>query len=216
MSANPQPQFLIFDLDGTLINSIPDLLTALNLLRCELALDPLTAVQVTRMVGDGATMLVKRALGDDLYKQRHLERFLEFYSQHLLEQTHCYPGIEDLLQRHDPKRMALVTNKPILYTRRILAGLNLSRFFCSVSGGDSYPYKKPHPYPLQQALRELGGQPHQAVMIGDHHTDLHAARKAGIPTCFCAYGFGHCGDCIPDYQVAKAGELLTLFPGLSS
>ncbi|HMB16227.1 MAG TPA: HAD-IA family hydrolase [Pelovirga sp.] len=213
--ADPQPQFLIFDLDGTLINSLPDLLTAINLLRHELVLAPLTATQVARMVGDGATMLVKRALGDDLYEKRHLERFLEIYGQHLLEQTHCYPGIIELLQRHDPQNMALVTNKPILYTRRILAGLNLSRFFSVVIGGDSYPYKKPHPYPLQQALLQLNGRPEQALMVGDHHTDLNAARDAGIATCFCAYGFGHCGDNIPDYQVAAARELLTLLPGKS-
>lgn len=215
MLPDPQPQFLLFDLDGTLINSLPDLLTALNLLRRELALEPLTAAQVSQMVGDGATLLVKRALGDDRYEHRHLQRFLEFYGAHLLDQTHCYPGIEELLMRHDPRRMALVTNKPILYTRKILEGLNLSRFFCVVIGGDSFPHKKPHPYPLLQALDQLGGHPQQALMIGDHHTDLHAARSAGIATCFCAYGFGHCGDCIPDYQVANAGELLTLLPGKS-
>ena len=211
----PQPQFLIFDLDGTLINSLPDLLTALNLLRRELALEPLTTAQVTKMVGDGATLLVKRALGPDLYEDCHLQRFLELYGQHLLDQTHCYPGIEELLSHHNPQHMALVTNKPILYTRRILEGLNLSRFFRAVIGGDSYPFKKPHPYPLQQALDQLGGHPHQALMIGDHHTDLYAARDAGIATCFCAYGFGHCGDCIPDYRVATATELLSLFPGKS-
>ncbi|WP_337906621.1 HAD-IA family hydrolase [Pelovirga terrestris] len=213
--ADPQPQILIFDLDGTLINSIPDLLTAINLLRQELELTALTASQVARMVGDGATMLVQRALGDDLYDKRHLERFLEIYSRHLLDQTHCYPGIEELLMRHDPRRMALVTNKPILYTRRILAGLDLARFFGAVIGGDSFPHKKPHPYPLQQALLQLDGRPHQAMMIGDHHTDLYAARDAGIATCFCAYGFGHCGDYVPDYQVADARDLLTLLPGKS-
>lgn len=215
MRPDPQPQFLLFDLDGTLINSLPDLLTALNLLRRELALEPLTATQVSQMVGDGATMLVRRALGDDRYEPRHLPRFLEFYGEHLLDQTHCYPGIEELLMRHDPRRMALITNKPIFYTRKILAGLNLSRFFSAVIGGDSLPHKKPHPYPLQRALDQLGGQPQQALMIGDHHTDLHAAQNAGIATCFCAYGFGHCGDCTPDYQVANAGELLTLLPGKS-
>jgi phosphoglycolate phosphatase len=211
--ADPQPEFLIFDLDGTLVNSLPDLLTAINLLRQELALSPLTAAQVARMVGDGATILVKRALGDDLYEQHHLERFLELYGRHLLDQTHCYPGIVELLQRHDPERMALVTNKPVLYTRRILAGLNLAQFFKVVIGGDSYPHKKPHPYPLQQALLQLDGHPQQALMVGDHHTDLYAARDAGIVTCFCAYGFGHCGDYVPDYQVTDARDLLTLLPG---
>ncbi|MBW6508388.1 MAG: HAD-IA family hydrolase [Desulfuromonadales bacterium] len=204
---------MLFDLDGTLINSLPDLLTALNLLRHELELEPLSAAQVTQMVGDGATLLVKRALGADLYEHRHLQRFLEFYGEHLLDHTRCYPGIEELLMRHDPRHMALITNKPILYTRKILEGLNLSRFFSAVIGGDSFPHKKPHPYPLQQALDQLGGPPQQALMIGDHHTDLLAAQNAGIATCFCAYGFGHCGDCIPDYQVTNAGELLALLPG---
>ena len=213
MLADPQPQFLLFDLDGTLINSVPDLLTAINLLRDELSLAPLSAAQVTNMVGDGATMLVKRALGEGHYEPQHLQRFLEFYGQHLLDQTHCYPGIEELLTRHNPQRMALVTNKPILYTRRILEGLGLTRFFSAVVGGDSFPHKKPHPYPLQQALLQLNGHPQQALMIGDHHTDLYAAQAAGIATCFCAYGFGHCDDHVPDYQVADSRDLLTLLPG---
>ncbi|MFO7767307.1 MAG: HAD-IA family hydrolase [Pelovirga sp.] len=208
-----QPQFLIFDLDGTLINSIPDLTLALNLLREELGLAPMSPDQVTTMVGDGATMLVQRALGDDIYERRHLERFLAIYGDHLLDQTRCYPGIEELLKQHNPKQMAVVTNKPILYTRKILDGLNLSRFFTAVIGGDSYPHKKPHPYPVQQALKQIGAQPDLAIMIGDHHTDLYAARGADIATCFCAYGFGNCDKLTPDYQVNSPEDLLTLFPG---
>ena len=211
MSAE-QPQYFIFDLDGTLINSLPDLLIALNLLRQELALAPLTTAQVTQMVGDGATMLVKRALGDR-YEQPLLRRFLDIYSEHFLDQTRCYPGIVDLLKRHSPKRMAVVTNKPILYTRKILDGLNLSQFFAAVIGGDTYPHKKPHPYPVQQALKQLGGRPDQTIMIGDHHTDLYAARDANITSCFCAYGYGHSDGLVPDYQVHKPEELLKLFPG---
>ena len=211
MSAE-QPKYFIFDLDGTLINSLPDLLTAINLLRSELALEPLTSNQVAQMVGDGATMLVRRALGER-YEDHLLQRFLDIYSEHLLDQTRCYPGIEDLLTRHNPQRMAVVTNKPVLYARKVLDGLNLSRFFAIVIGGDSCPHKKPHPYPVQYALECIGAIPEQTIMIGDHHTDLYAARGANIATCFCAYGFGHCDDLVPDYQVHQPEDLVTLFPG---
>ena len=210
-----QPRYFIFDLDGTLINSLADLTLTLNLLRAELDLEEMAADQVLAMVGDGATMLVRRALGEEHYQNHHLERFLDLYDEHLLDQTRCYPGIEDLLQRHNPRQMAVVTNKPIRHTRRILTGLGLSGFFAAVIGGDSCPHKKPHPLPVLQALRQLGAITDQAVMIGDHHTDLHAAQGANIATCFCAYGFGQRDGIIPDYEVHAPEELLTLFPGAS-
>lgn len=214
--SRPQPQYLIFDLDGTLIDSIPDLTTSLNILRAELQTAPLPPAQVTAMVGDGVTSLVQRALGEKLYRHRHLERFMAIYREHLLDQTRCFPGIEELLSRHDPRHLALVTNKPMVFTQCILDGLKLTDFFTAVSGGDSYAFKKPHPFPVQQALIQLGAAPEQAVMIGDHHTDLHAAHGAGVATCFCAYGFGHAADLVPDYYAQHPRDLLTLFPGGSS
>lgn len=209
---NP-PKFLIFDLDGTLIDSVPDLTTALNLLRRELDLDDLSSAQVTSMVGDGAGMLVKRALGMELFAQQHLDRFLVLYGLHLLDQTRPYPGIIELLEQHDPACMAIVTNKPIHFTERILEGLGLREHFAVVIGGDSFPHKKPHPYPVQQALIRLEADPSQAIMIGDHHTDLYAGRGAGTAVCFCSYGFGHCDNLTPDCYAHHPGELLKLFPG---
>lgn len=209
------PEYFVFDLDGTLIDSLPDLATALNLVRSELEQPPLSRSEIATMVGDGATLLVQRALGAALYQPQHRQRFLQHYEKHLLEQTRCYTGIIELLQRHEPQRLAIVTNKPHALTMNILEGLELLQYFCAVIGGDSFPYKKPHPYPLQQALRRLGAQPQQTVMIGDHHTDLNAAGAAGTGSCFCAYGFGHAADLIPDYYAAQPADLAKLFPGLS-
>ncbi|MFO7578200.1 MAG: HAD-IA family hydrolase [Pelovirga sp.] len=207
------PHYLIFDLDGTLINSLPDLTTALNLLRREMELPVLQQDQVGAMVGDGVSLLVRRALGEKLYSDQRLERFMTLYDQHLLDQTACYPGITEFLEHHDPALLALVTNKPIAFTRRILDGLNLAGHFTAVIGGDSYQHKKPDPYPLQQAMRQIAADPERTVMIGDHHNDLQAARAAGIANCFCGYGFGQAGDLVPDYYAARPADLLTLFPG---
>lgn len=208
-----QPRFLLFDLDGTLIDSMADLTTALNLLRHELGLPSLASDAVRSMVGDGASLLVQRGLHELTYQSRYLQKFLAIYEEHLLAETRCYPGIIELLERHKPQPMALVTNKPHSLTLKILDGLNLARYFTAVIGGDSSPHKKPHPYPLQQALKQLGAQPHQAVMIGDHHTDLRAAIAAGTASCFCAYGFGHSDNLRYDYRVDTAADLINLFPG---
>lgn len=208
-----QPRYLLFDLDGTLIDSMADLTTALNLLREELGLPSLKSSAVRYMVGDGAKRLVQRGLHELPYHPRYLQRFLALYQEHLLAETCCYRGIIELLERHKPQTMALVTNKPHSLTLKILDGLKLARYFTAVIGGDSSPHKKPHPYPLHQALKQLGAQPHQAVMIGDHHTDLRAAIAAGTPSCFCAYGFGHSDNLRYDYQVDTAADLINLFPG---
>lgn len=210
MSNSP---YLIFDLDGTLVNSLPDLTLALNILRGELDLEPLTQSIVETMVGDGASLLVKRALGEELYAQSHLERFMAIYGDHLLDSTACYPGIMELLAAHPADRLAVVTNKPHALTLKLLEGLNIIDRFNAVIGGDSLAHKKPHPLPVQTALQQLEAAPENAIMIGDHHTDLNAGRAAGTRTCFCAYGMGHTDGLPHDYHVEQAADLLNLFPG---
>ncbi len=208
----PSP-FLLFDLDGTLVDSLPDLAGSINRLRAELNLPPLSRQQVAVMVGDGATMLVKRALGPQLFQPQYLHRFMRIYAAHLTDETRCYPGIEALLSGHDPKRMAVVTNKPYQLSVHLLEALDLLRFFKIVIGGDSLPEKKPHPLPVEKALAGLGARPEQAVMIGDHHTDIVAGQAAGTAVCFCAYGMGHNNGLKTTYCVNHPQELQELFPG---
>lgn len=211
-----KPRFLLFDLDGTLVDSVHDLTTALNLLGEELGHAPLTKEKVRTIVGDGATKLIKRAFGEEHYQRDHLFRFLDIYGVHLLDETRCYPGIEELLDRYPTDNLALVTNKPLALTLELLKGLGLDRCFKVVFGGDSFTEKKPHPLPVVKALEALGAKPHEAVMIGDHHTDLKSGRDAGTATCFCAFGLGNTGGVEPNYIVQESIELLQLFPGLSA
>jgi len=204
----------LFDLDGTLVDSVTALATAVNLLRAELSLPPLGLATVRTYVGDGATALVQRALPAGLFSPKRLGRFLALYGEHLLESTLPYPGIVPFLrfQAQRGARMAVVTNKPYRLTLPLLAGLGLDVFFPVVIGGDSCREKKPHPEPVVQALRGLGADAAMAVMIGDHRTDLAAGRAAGIRTCFCAWGIGHDGGLPADFRAAEPDELLRLFP----
>ncbi len=207
------PRYLLFDLDGTLVDSVTDLADSLNLLSQELSQPALTTEQVREMVGDGAVKLIKRAFGEENYQRQQLLRFLEIYGERLTRTTRCYPGIKELLLNHPAERLAVVTNKPYQLSVDLLAGLGLTKYFKVVIGGDSYPKKKPHPLPVHKALELLGADPQQAVMIGDHHTDLHSGQAAGIATCFCAYGLGNTGGVEPDYLAKTSQDLLRLFPG---
>lgn len=206
-------KYLLFDLDGTLVDSVADLTTSLNLLADELGHPQLSTEYVRGIVGDGATKLIKRAYGAENYQREQLFRFLDIYGEHLLDQTRCYPGIEELLQRYPAESMAVVTNKPHALTVQLLDGLNLTKHFKVVIGGDSCAEKKPHPLPVQNALAALGAKPAEAIMIGDHHTDLYSGRDAGTATCFCAYGLGNSDGLEPDCSVQASEELLQLFPG---
>jgi phosphoglycolate phosphatase len=203
---------LLFDLDGTLIDSAADLGTAVNLLRAELGLPPLSIEQVRTYVGDGATMLVRRALPENAFSDQHLKRFLRLYEDHLIEQTVIYPGIDDFLMAHQGKNMAVITNKPFDLTLRLLFELGLTAFFGCIIGADGKLPKKPDPAPVFMALRDLGADVDKAIMIGDHHTDLRAGHAAGVKTCFCAYGIGHTDGYPYDYLAKTPQDLLRLFP----
>ncbi len=208
-------KYLLFDLDGTLVDSVPDLTTSLNLLRAELDCSPIQQEQVSAMVGDGVGVLVKRALGGELFHPDHIDRFMQLYGDHLLDNTNCYPGITELLSSHPATKMAIITNKPYQLTMQLLEGLDLIKYFKIIVCGDSYAEKKPHPLPVIKALEALGANPQLAVMIGDHHTDLYAGRKAGTATCFCAYGMGHSDNQTTDFRAEQSTDLLKLFPGSS-
>lgn len=207
------PDTFLLDLDGTLVDSVADLGTAVNALRRELSLPALTLAQVRDYVGDGARLLVSRALPPGAFSDAHLERFLSLYEHHLLDQTRPYPGIVDFLRAHRPEKLAVVTNKPWRLSRELLDGLGLTHHFAVLVGGDSCATKKPDPAPLLEALRRLGAVPEQAVMIGDHHTDLYAGRAAGTAICFCAWGLGHNDGLAPDFRAERPADLLRLFPG---
>ncbi len=188
---------LLFDLDGTLVDSRQDLALAVNLTRRDLGLPELDPARVTGFVGDGVRKLLTRALPEC---PDRLEEALALnaghYGRHLLDTTRLYPGAAAALDalRSLGFALAVVTNKPRAFTLPILEGLGiLDRFTCCVAGGDA-PALKPDPRPLAQALEGCGATADGSWMAGDHHTDLEAGRRAGLRRCLCRYGFGQPGD----------------------
>lgn len=211
----PSYQNFIFDLDGTLVDSIPDLTTSVNLLRQELDLPAITDEQVRSYVGDGVGLLVQRALPKELFSQARRNRFVEIYTEHLTDETFIYDGIVPFLEAHQDKPMAVVTNKPQHLAEIIVERLGLASFFQNVIGAELSLQKKPHPDMVHRALELLGSVPQRTVLLGDHHVDLRAAQAAGTRSCFCAWGLGHDDGLKADYQAATTAELPLLFPGSS-
>lgn len=184
----------VFDLDGTLVDSLRDLAESVNALVVELGGQPHTQEAVGRMVGDGAATLVARACAAAGIPQPPdaLERFLAFYDRRVLQWTRPYPGVEALLEQlSGSATVAVLTNKPLGATREILDGLDLARFFGDrVVGGDGPLPRKPDPSGLQALMRDAGVAPSETVMVGDSLVDFQTAVALGAPACMARYGFG--------------------------
>jgi phosphoglycolate phosphatase len=177
-----RPSLLIFDLDGTLVDSLDDIAACVNRTRERFGLPPLTKAAVTARVGDGSDALVRDLV--PVAPERHgeaLAALLDDYEAHLLDTTHLMPGAQDVLTRYAPRTLAVVTNKLERSSERILTGLGVRPYFRLVVGGDTLPRRKPHPDPLLHVLQVCGVPPSQAVMIGDGVNDVLAARAAGVP-----------------------------------
>jgi phosphoglycolate phosphatase len=188
---------LIFDLDGTLVDSAPDLATALNGLLAELGRPPLAETTVRSMVGDGAGALVQRGLAASglavADQPSALKRFLALYRDCLIDQTRAYPEVEAVLERlqGEGHKLGICTNKPYDPTQRILKALKLDHFFGMVIGGDSLPKRKPDPEPLLAAIAGLGGTTSTAVMIGDSANDVLCARAAAVTAILIPSDYGN-------------------------
>jgi phosphoglycolate phosphatase len=185
---------LVFDLDGTLVDSVPDLRAALNEMLRERGRRPLSSPEVRRMVGDGAPALVARALvasGGDSDDVSALPRFLQIYEANAADLSRPYPGVPETLAalRGRGYRMAICTNKPQRATIAVLHGLDLLPLFDGIAGGDRFPVKKPDPGHLLGLINELGAEAGAAAMIGDNENDAAAAHAAGLPLVLMRYGY---------------------------
>lgn len=186
---------VVFDLDGTLIDSSVDLANAVNALLADLGVSPLPDPAIVAMVGEGAAVLVRRALtaaGLDPETPGALDRFLAHYNAHLLDNTCPYPGMVDTLDalaKHTP--LAVLTNKPAGATTRILDGLGLLRYFRKTIGGDGAFGRKPDPAGLKFLAQTAGVSAARALLVGDSPVDLATARNAGAHICLARYGFGY-------------------------
>jgi phosphoglycolate phosphatase len=214
---------LIFDLDGTLVDSRLDLAKAVNATRVHMGMPPLTNERVYSYVGNGAPLLVRRALGEQATEQQveeALEYFLEFYREHDLDHTVLYPGVKESLDRlhYAGKRMAVLTNKPVAMSKAIVEGLGTGRYFFRVYGGNSFEFKKPNPIGIATLLAECHIGPDAALMIGDSSVDVQTARNAGIRCCGVTYGFQPetLADPAPDLLVDRMEEMVDWVLGPSS
>jgi phosphoglycolate phosphatase len=184
---------LIFDLDGTLIDSKLDLANAINAMLEHKGRAPLPQETIYRFVGNGAPVLVRRSLGDgvtDAEADDGLAFFLSYYRAHMLDNTVTYPGVREGLKLLENLPMAVLTNKPVRFSQAILDGLGLSPYFRFVYGGNSFERKKPDPMGVEVLLRDLGASPAEAMLVGDSSVDVLTARNAGIWACGVSYGLG--------------------------
>ena len=212
-------RLIVFDLDGTLVDSRRDLAESANAILRESGCGPLPEHSIGRLVGDGAATLVARAFAAAGCTQPAdaLERFLAVYNGRLLTCTRPYPGIPDVLAELATRaRLAVLTNKPLAATRAILAGLDLASYFPAdgVLGGDGPFPRKPDPGGLRHLAAQAGLAPGETILVGDSAIDWRTARAAGAHICLAGYGFGFEGFPIEnlgadDRVVHSPGALLT-------
>jgi phosphoglycolate phosphatase len=188
-----RPGAIVFDLDGTLIDSRRDITTAINRMRGELGLPPISLEQVVTMVGEGARLLVERALGPGFSPaeiDQALTRYLGYYDEVCLDATRAYPGVEAMLAelaRRYP--LALLSNKGEAFSRKILDGLHLTSFFREILGGDSLPSRKPDPAGLHILAGRLGVPVDRLLLVGDTWVDAETAHNAGCAFALVEWGF---------------------------
>jgi len=191
-------KLLIFDLDGTLIDSRLDLIHTVNAMLRHLGRAQVPGDVIASYVGDGAPMLVRRALGDPEDEQvvrQALDFFLAYYREHKLDHTHVYPGIQEALtaiaqsSNGLSRTLAVLSNKPVVPSRAIVEALGLKPFFSQVYGGNSFPTKKPDPQGARTLLAENECLPKQALIVGDSSNDILTGRNAGLWTVGVTYGF---------------------------
>lgn len=210
-------RLLIFDLDGTLVDSQLDLAHSVNAMLRHYHRAELPVHMISGFIGDGAPMLVRRALGDpdngDFFREA-LDFFIRYYREHKLDNTYVYPGMKEALEAIRSSadgrvKMAVLTNKPVIPSKGIVEGLGLKDFFFEVYGGNSFPTKKPDPQGAVKLMEQAGASPAETVMIGDSHNDTLTARNAGMWSVGCTYGLSPQSLELvpPDLLIDSPGEL---------
>ena len=214
---------VIFDLDGTLIDSRLDLVHSVNAALRHIGRPELPEHVIASYVGDGAQILIQRALGgeqvDEAIVRKGLEFFLTYYRAHKLDHTTVYEGIIDALAAIERpvsgqrRKLAVLTNKPVIPSRAIIEALRMKKFFLQIYGGNSFATKKPDPEGARKLLEECRVRAEHAVFIGDSHTDVETGHNAGLRTVGVTYGFApqSLADAKPDVIVDHPRELMELF-----
>ena len=202
----------LFDLDGTLVDSLEDLTDAVNHMLAGFGHLPLTPASVRRLVGKGAHNLVRRALETESEEEitRGIELFVAYNRAHVADKSALYPGVREALPRlaENGIRLAVISNKPEALSRLIMEALGIARLFEIICGGDTFPEMKPSPLPLLLALERLGVAANEAVMVGDSINDIQAGQRAGVTTIGCTWGYGGMAELAgADHSAASPGDM---------
>ena len=212
---------IVFDLDGTLIDSKDDLILSVNATLVNLGRPSLPDEQIASYIGQGAPTLIRRALGDGATDQecrRGLDFFLAYYETHKMDHTALYPGVLEGLEQLAEFPLAILTNKPARITLRIVQELNLANLFRVIYGGNSFSTKKPDPLGMNTILEELGVASREAVLVGDSEIDVQTGRNAGSLAGTVTYGFGvhRLDEFPPDFFLRSLTDLARMLRHSSS
>jgi phosphoglycolate phosphatase len=211
----PRVKLILFDLDGTLVDSVRDIASSVNELLERLGRPALPPKQIQSYVGDGVRKLLERSLesAPDSDLAREEEAYLSIYRRRLLDTTRPYPGVVPALEAlNRTHRLAVLTNKPVMESRLLLEGLGLSRYFRVAYGGDSFARKKPDPLGVRMIQKELEAEDRTTLLVGDSSVDYRTAKNAGILCCLVRYGLGPWNEAeeSPDFIVDDLRELAAL------
>ena len=203
---------VLFDLDGTLVDSLEDLTDAVNQMLDTLGRSTLDGCEVRQLIGKGARNLVQGALKSDTDEEieQGLTLFVDYNSAHIADKSRLYPGVREVLEllRAGGLRMVIISNKGEALSRLILETLDIDGFFEIICGGDTFPEMKPSPLPLLKVTQQLGIDPDEALMVGDSINDIAAAMSASITAVGCAWGYGSDAELVnAEYVIGSIGEL---------
>ncbi len=207
-------RLMIFDLDGTLVDSKDDLTAAVNFIRREYKLSDIGSDEVASYLGNGIRRLIDSVLPSgmsEIDKQNAFVRFNNYYSEHLLDTTYVYPGVFDVLDAVPDIKKVVLSNKTEIYTKKIIEKLGLGKYFIKICGGDTFPEKKPSCLPINSIINEFGLKKEHVVMVGDGINDILCGQSAGIATVAVLYGYSKRSKIeanTPSFIAEKASDIL--------
>lgn len=183
---------IIFDLDGTLLDTAPDVHACSNRVLQAMGLPTISLAQARASIGPGPDNFARVTLGEEnMHRfEEFIARFRQLYGEHCLVHTRPFPGVVELLRKLGGYHLAIATNKPGAYTRRILDGLDLGRYFEAIVCPEQVRHLKPHPEMILTAMARMGATPETTLVVGDTDNDIHAARAAGVAACAVTWGYG--------------------------
>jgi len=184
-------KLIIFDLDGTLVETVQDITNALNYALMSHGIKKLTVKETTELVGEGITRLVEKVLpeGKEQLKDDVMKKFLEYYSEHLIENSKEYPHIRETLENLNHFKKAVISNKREVLSKRLLEELDLEKYFNLIVGSDTAGERKPSPVPVLYVISKLNVRPEESIVVGDSYYDIKAGKMAGAKTVAVTYGY---------------------------